>query len=195
MLEESATTSWRQRVSHDHLVRPIDRPYGPIWLPVPDHPGYTYLGQYDPALDARIERWLASARRAAEAYRRELRPTGTHFAQELADFDTFTAALPEQRQRLLWRLPSISIAINRLLDDGEGRAVVEWRRIEGRSESFPVSCDEPLLWRLFRLHLDDLAELDVMRPGFRGCWHLTCNDRSFPLLAGSFIAAATTGAP
>src|SRR5262245_43214971 len=96
----------------------LDQDISPQWLPPGDWPLLVQSGDGTPEIDARIERWFATACSRAMAYRRQLLPQTKTFAQMLAAFDKRHAATPESRRRLVWRLPALSIAINRMLHDG-----------------------------------------------------------------------------
>ena len=149
----------------------LDQDINPRWLPPADHPFLAEFRNGSAEIDARINRWFANARSAAMAYRRTLQPQTDRFAGMLLDFDRRHAATPEPRRRLVWRLPALSIAINRMLYDGY--------------------CDQAMLWRCYHLHLADFEELKAS-----GFPHLpVAEEYPYACLAGLLLRAATEGTP
>jgi hypothetical protein len=145
----------------------LDREYSPAWLPKLDHPALVEFGAGSAEIDSTIERWFASACHRAMAHRRRLQPQTRRFAIQLDQFDRWHAATPGPRRRLIWRLPALSIAINRLLHDGLS--------------------DQATLWRCCRLHLDDFAELKAS--GFPNL--PVAVEYSYALMASTFLRAVT----
>jgi hypothetical protein len=147
----------------------LDQDICPRWLPPADHPALVEFGDGCAEIDVRIERWFANACSAAMAYRRSLQPQTATFARLLADFDRRHAATPEPRRRLVWRLPALSTAINRLLCG--------------------MHSDQAMFWRCYALHFDDFAELKAS-----GFPHLPVQEEfPYALMAGSLLRAATDG--
>jgi hypothetical protein len=129
------------------------------------------LGDGNAEVDARIDRWFANACSAAIAYRRQLRPQTAAFSRLLADFDRRHSATPESRRRLVWRLPALSIAINRLLCGG--------------------TLDQAMLWRCYARHLQDFAKLKA-----GGCPNLPASEEfPYALMAGTLLRASTEDWP
>jgi hypothetical protein len=148
----------------------IDQDLTPYWIPPHDCPPLVEFRNGTPEVDARIMRWFANARFAALAYQRKLRPQTRTFASQLADFDRRHAATPEPRRSLIWRLPALSIAINRLCD----------RR-----------CYQATLWRCYALHLADFAELKS--GGFPSL--PVAEEWLYALMAATLLRAATDDTP
>jgi hypothetical protein len=152
-------------------MQALDRDYQPLFMPSPDDPLLVQYGDGSTEIDTKIKRWFAAACSAAMAYRRQLQPRTDRFARDLDDFDRRHTATPEPRRRLVWRLPALSIAINRMLCGGH--------------------CDQATLWRCFYLHLGDFEELKA-----GGFPHLPVSEEfPYALMAGSLLRAATEDWP
>jgi hypothetical protein len=149
----------------------LDQDIAPIWLPPADWPAIVEFRDGNAEIDARIERWFANACSAAMTYRRTLQPETHHFAAMLIAFDRRHSATPEPRRSLIWRLPALSIVINRLLYDGH--------------------CDQATLWRCYHLHLSDFEELKAS--GFP--WLPVQEEYPYAAMAGTLLRAATEGTP
>jgi hypothetical protein len=149
----------------------LDQDICPRWLPPTDHPALAEFRNGSAEIDARIDRWFTNACSAALAYRRTLQPQTDRFAGMLLDFDRRHAATPEPRRRLVWRLPALSIAINRLLYDGH--------------------CEQAVLWRCAALHMADFKQLKA-----GGFPHLpVAEEYPYACMAGTLLRAATEDMP
>jgi hypothetical protein len=149
----------------------LDSDLQPIFMPKADHPPLVRYGAGSPEIDYRIEKWLDDARLIGMAYRRSLRPQTERFRRDLAAFDRFHRGTPEHRKELLWRLPALSIAINRLLNSSD--------------------CNQPTLWRCYALHLADFEQAKASLFSAMQAKH----EMAYAVLAGSFVKAATRGTP
>jgi hypothetical protein len=149
----------------------LDQDICPRWLPPTDHPALAEFRNGSADIDARIDRWFTNACSAAMAYRRTLRPQTATFARLLADFDRRHIATPEPRRSLVWRLPALSIAINRLLCGAH--------------------YDQATLWRCAALHLADFEQLKA-----GGFPHLpVAEEYPYACMAGLLLRAATEDTP
>jgi hypothetical protein len=89
----------------------------------------------------------------------------------LLDFDRRHAATPEPRRSLVWRLPALSIAINRLLCG--------------------MHSDQNALWRCYALHFADFAEL---KAGGFPCLPVQ-EEYPYAMMAALLLRAATEDTP
>jgi hypothetical protein len=153
------------------MISALEREYQPLFMPSSDYPPLVELGAGNADIDARISAWFATARALAMAYRRSLKPQTERFERELAEFDRYHAETLEPRRSLIWRLPALPIAINRLL--------------------YSSGCEQPVLWRCYALHLADFDQLKATVFSSQQA----NRELAYGLMAGSFIKAATRGTP
>lgn len=149
----------------------LDRDYQPMFMPSANSRMLMQYGGGCADIDARIASWFATARALAMAYRQSLTPQTERFKRDLAEFDRCHTETLEPRRSLIWRLPALSIGINRLLCDG--------------------TSEKAVLWRCYALHLADFEELKAS-----GFPYLPVQEEfPYALMVATFLKAATRGMP